>query len=65
MASPELSDPVDVEPTVNLEKLRDLLALQSDYATLDFKKQCLRRRRTGLNSRSARLWHEGVYASNR
>ncbi len=40
MASPEPRDPVVVEPIVNLEKLNQLLALQTEYSTLDFKEEC-------------------------
>jgi hypothetical protein len=33
-------EPVLVEPVVNNEKLRELLALQTEYSTLDFKDSC-------------------------
>jgi hypothetical protein len=37
MAQPQPQEPVLVEPVVNREKLRELLALQAEYSTLDFK----------------------------
>jgi hypothetical protein len=33
-------EPVVVEPVVNREKLLELLALQAEYPTLDFKASC-------------------------
>jgi hypothetical protein len=33
-------DPVVVEPVVNAEKLRELLAWEAEYPTLDFKSAC-------------------------
>lgn len=38
MVSPPPREPVVVEPVVNTEKLRQLLALETEYATLDFKR---------------------------
>jgi len=40
MAQLQPNDPVVVEPVINREKLRELLALQSEYPTLDFKSDC-------------------------
>lgn len=40
MAQPHPREPVVVEPVVNGEKLRELLALETEYATLDFKSGC-------------------------
>ncbi|WP_158854638.1 ATP-binding protein [Saccharothrix deserti] len=37
MAHPTPRDPVVVEPVVNREKLLELLALETEYSTLDFK----------------------------
>jgi len=46
MAQPQPHEPVVVEPVVNREKLRELLALETEYPTLDFKSGCdLRDRR--------------------
>lgn len=40
MAQPQPHEPVVVEPVVNREKLRELLALETEYPTLDFKSGC-------------------------
>lgn len=40
MAQPRHREPVVVEPVVNREKLLELLALETEYATLDFKEGC-------------------------
>lgn len=40
MSQPRSREPVVVEPVVNREKLRELLALETEYATLDFKSGC-------------------------
>jgi hypothetical protein len=46
MAQPQPHEPVVVEPVVNREKLRELLALEAEYPTLDFKSGChLRQKR--------------------
>jgi schlafen family protein len=37
---PQSQSPVVIEPVVNREKLRELLALEAEYATLDFKSDC-------------------------
>lgn len=37
MAQPQSPEPVVIEPVVNREKLRELLALETEYPTLDFK----------------------------
>ncbi|WP_409495999.1 helix-turn-helix domain-containing protein [Amycolatopsis sp. cmx-11-12] len=37
MAQPQSLEPVVIEPVVNREKLRELLALETEYPTLDFK----------------------------
>ncbi|MFJ8814838.1 ATP-binding protein [Amycolatopsis thermoflava] len=40
MTQPQPREPVVVEPVVNREKLRELLALETEYPTLDFKSVC-------------------------
>jgi hypothetical protein len=40
MTSEGAREPVVVEPVVNGEKLRELLALETEYTTLDFKQPC-------------------------
>lgn len=40
MSQPLPQEPALVEPVVNGEKLRELLALQTEYSTLDFKESC-------------------------
>lgn len=40
MTQPQPHEPVVVEPVVNREKLRELLALETEYPTLDFKSGC-------------------------
>lgn len=40
MEQPQRRDPVVVEPVVNREKLRELLALEAEYPALDFKSVC-------------------------
>lgn len=40
MSQPRSREPVIVEPVVNREKLRELLALETEYSTLDFKSGC-------------------------
>src|SRR6266545_1469945 len=40
MASDGPREPVIVAPFVNGEKLRELLALETEYTTLDFKQPC-------------------------
>jgi hypothetical protein len=40
MTQPHPQDPVVVEPVVNREKLRELLALEAEYPALDFKSGC-------------------------
>lgn len=40
MVQPQPHEPVVVEPVVNREKLRELLALETEYPTLDFKSGC-------------------------
>ncbi len=40
MAQLQPREPVVVEPVVNREKLRELLALETEYPTLDFKSSC-------------------------
>src|SRR5262245_40787774 len=40
MAQPYPHGPVVGEPVVNREKLRELLALQTEYAALDFRSAC-------------------------
>lgn len=40
MTQPQSHEPVVVEPVVNREKLRELLALETEYPTLDFKSSC-------------------------
>ncbi|WP_410593655.1 helix-turn-helix domain-containing protein [Amycolatopsis sp. lyj-23] len=37
MVQPQSPEPVVIEPVVNREKLRELLALETEYPTLDFK----------------------------
>ena len=40
MAQAQPAGPVVVEPVVNREKLRELLALETEYPTLDLKSGC-------------------------
>jgi hypothetical protein len=40
MTQPQPHEPVVVEPVVNREKLREPLALETEYPTLDFKSGC-------------------------
>lgn len=40
MTHPQPYEPVVIEPVVNREKLRELLALETEYPTLDFKSDC-------------------------
>ncbi|WP_203872248.1 hypothetical protein, partial [Planomonospora parontospora] len=40
VVEPEMIEPVVIEPVVNREKLLHLLALQTEYPTLDYKASC-------------------------
>ena len=40
VTQPQSHEPVVLEPVVNREKLRELLALETEYPTLDFKSGC-------------------------
>jgi hypothetical protein len=40
MARTQIPEPVVIEPLVNRENLRELLALETEYPTLDFKSAC-------------------------
>jgi len=61
VAQPQSHEPVVVEPVVNREKLLELLALETEYATLDFKSGYdLRGKRDEIEFAKARWRHVGA-----